>query len=89
MNVCTEKLLREGAKRKATSIGVIHGQPSKQAVHRRHFGKELEANREIQSNIVDERKGCALYMISCINTADTFEFPYASFLLEQATVLNR
>ncbi|KAG0583524.1 hypothetical protein KC19_3G143800 [Ceratodon purpureus] len=51
-----EALSREGAKRKAISIGVTHVQPTKQAVHRRHFGKELKANCEIQSEVPDEKE---------------------------------
>lgn len=59
-----EKLPREGAKRKAVSIGVTHGQPTKQAVHRRPFGKELEANCEIQSNIKDVKEDDPMQLTS-------------------------
>jgi hypothetical protein len=49
-------LSREEGKKKAISIGVTHVQPTEQAVHRGHFGKELEANCEIQSNFQGEKE---------------------------------
>jgi len=81
--VFPEKLPRDGAKRKATSIGVTHGQPTKQAVHRRHFGKELETNCEIQSKIEDEKEGrVSTFFIEYFGY--NFEISSTCFLLVQA-----
>uniref|UniRef100_A0A7I4EBW2 HNH nuclease domain-containing protein n=1 Tax=Physcomitrium patens TaxID=3218 RepID=A0A7I4EBW2_PHYPA len=52
-----EKLPREGAKRKAISLGVAHIQPTKQAVvHRRHFGQVLESNHQTPMKIEDGKE---------------------------------
>lgn len=55
-----KKLPREGAKRKAISIGATHAQPTKQAVHRQHFEKGLEGNGPMRSKLMDEKEGSKL-----------------------------